>query len=361
MNAAAELILTLDRVLTIRKLSAALRQTLKGQLQFDNPRYLEAVRLGRWTRNIPKVLKFYEELGRDGLRLPRGYIRPVVDLCRSRQIAFRIEDRRRQLPPCEFAFGGTLKSFQQRALEECLAKDFGVLSAPTGSGKTVMALAVVAARRQPTLIVVHTRELQIQWIERIGQFLGIPADAVGEIGHGKMRIGEALTVAMVQTLYKQTDAVAPRIGFVVVDECHRCPSRTFTEAVTAFDSRFMLGLSATPYRRDKLSQLIFWHLGNLSHAIDRRHLVASGDVLHAEVIWRRTDFSPYADAVNEYSRMLSELTADDQRNRMIVDDVAREARERSGTVLLLSDRRRHCEALQTLLHYRHGISAQRLT
>ena len=361
MSPPSELVMTLDAALTIRRLPAALRQTLKGQLQFENPRYLEAARLGRWTRNIPKVLKFYDELGRDGLRVPRGYLRPVVDLLRSRAIPYRISDRRRSLEPCALNFGGTLKPFQQQAVDACLAKDFGVLSAPTGSGKTVMALAAIAARRQPTLIVVHTRELQNQWIERIGQFLGVQPDAVGQIGHGKVRIGEAITVAMVQTLYKQIEAVAPQIGFVVVDECHRCPSRTFTEAVTAFDSRYMLGLSATPYRRDKLSQLIFWHLGNLCHAIDQSRLVSSGDVLDAEVIWRRTEFFPYADAVNEYSRMLSELTADDRRNRMIADDVAGEAAKRPGGILVLSDRRRHCEALQALLQYRHGIDAVRLT
>ncbi len=361
MSLPPELVMTLDAALTIRRLTADLRQTLKGKLQFENPRYLEAVRLGRWTRNIPKILKFYEELGRDGLRVPRGYLRPLVDLLRSRAVPFRIADRRRSLEPCALNFGGTLKPFQQQAVDACLAKDFGVLSAPTGSGKTVMALAAIAARRQPTLIVVHTRELQNQWIERIGQFLDIPPEAVGRIGHGKVCIGDAVTVAMVQTLYKHVEAVAPRIGFVVVDECHRCPSRTFTEAVTAFDSRYMLGLSATPYRRDKLSQLIFWHLGNLCHEIDQGRLVSSGDVLDAEVIWRHTEFSPYADAVNEYSRMLSELTGDDRRNRMIADDVASEAAARPGAILVLSDRRRHCETLQALLQYRHGIGAERLT
>jgi superfamily II DNA or RNA helicase len=146
-----------------------------------------------------------------------------------------------------------------------------------------------------------------------------------------------------------------------VDECHRCPSRTFTEAVTAFDCRYMLGLSATPWRRDKLSRLIFWHLGNTAHEIEHRRLVASGDVLDAEVIMRETDFKPYFDPVTEYSRMLSELTADDARNRLIAADVAREAAGTGGTILVLSDRRRHCEILQGLLRLGHGVPAEKLT
>ena len=361
MRSAAELVIELSSSVTIRRLPAALRTVLMDDLQFTNPQYQEAVRLGRWTRGIPRVLKFYQRCGRDGLSLPRGYIRQVVDLFRRQKIAFCIDDRRRRLSTVDFSFAGRLRPFQQRAVSDCLAKDFGVLSAPTGAGKTVMALHMIAARRQPALIVVHNRELQVQWIERVGRFLGLDAEAVGRIGGGRVRLGREITVAMVQTLYKHTDEVIPRVGFLVVDECHRCPSRTFTEAVSAFDCCYMLGLSATPWRRDKLSKLIFWYLGNLGHQIDQRHLVATGDVLDAEVIWRQTDFQPYADAVHEYSRMLSELTLDDRRNRMIADDVAGEVAARTGTLLVLSDRRHHCETIQALLQYRHGIAAEKLT
>jgi superfamily II DNA or RNA helicase len=353
--------MTLSNALKLGHLPPVLHQSLISRLEMENPQYVEATRLGRWTRGMPKVLRFHHRLGADGLVVPRGFIRQVVDMCRQQGIGFCIEDRRQCLAPVDFAFRGELKPFQQKAVADCLAKDFGVLSAPTGSGKTVMALAVVAARRQPTLIVVHTRELQDQWIERIGRFLDLPADRVGRIGGGRVEPGTGITVAMVQTLYKHLDAIVPTVGFLVVDECHRCPSRTFTEAVTAFDCRYMLGLSATPWRRDKLSQLIFWHLGNTAHEIEHRRLVASGDVLDAEVILRETEFKPYFDPVTEYSRMLSELTADDARNRLIASDVAREAAGAGGTILVLSDRRRHCEILQGLLRLGHGIPAEKLT
>jgi superfamily II DNA or RNA helicase len=361
MKNADGVIIVLSNELKLKGLPPALREALVAQLEIDNPQYIEASRLGRWTRGMPRVLKFYRRLGTDALVVPRGFIRQAVDLCRIQRIGYRIEDKRRCLAPVAFSFTGRLKAFQHKAVTDCLAKDFGVLNAPTGAGKTVMALAVIAARRQPTLIVVHTRELQAQWIERIGRFLGLEAGQVGQIGGGRVATGREITVAMVQTLYKHIDAVVPEVGFVVVDECHRCPSRTFTEAVTAFDSRYMLGLSATPWRRDKLSKLIFWHLGNIAHEIEHRHLVASGDVLDAEVIVRETEFSPYFDPVNEYSRMLSELTADDQRNRLIAADVAGEAARGEGTILVLSDRRRHCETLQGLLRLGHGIAAEKLT
>ena len=220
---------------------------------------------------------------------------------------------------------------------------------------------MIAWRRQPTLIVVHTKELAAQWIERIESFLGISPEEVGMIGGGKKVVGEKISVALVQSLYKCVAEIAGHIGFLIVDECHRCPSRTFTEAVTAFDSRYMLGLSATPWWRDKLSKLIFWHLGDVHHEVDKAYLVESGHVLKAEVIARETSFKPFHDPVNEYSKMLSELTADTDRNVLIASDVAGETAESEGICLVLSDRKAHCENLQALLKYRFKLDAELLT
>ncbi len=174
-------------------------------------------------------------------------------------------------------------------------------------------------------------------------------------------VGTEITIALVQSLYKCVEDVAQHIGFLVVDECHRCPSRTFTEAVTGFDSKYMLGLSATPWRRDKLSKLIFWHLGDVHHEVDKNDLVEAGDVLSAEIIIRNTAFKSYYDPVNEYSKMLSELAADPERNVLIASDVARETERNGGICLVLSDRKAHCENLRALLKYRFKIDSEMLT
>src|SRR5208337_1827809 len=108
--------------------------------------------------------------------------------------------------------------------------------------------------------------------------------------------------------------IAPHIGHLVIDEGHRAPSRTFSEAVTAFDSKFMLGLSATPFRRDGLSRLIWWFIGDKVHEVDKEALVDAGHILQAEVVTRETDFTPTFDPSEEYPRMLSELTEDPARN-----------------------------------------------
>lgn len=146
---------------------------------------------------------------------------------------------------------------------------------------------------------------------------------------------------------------------MVVDECHRCPSRTFTEAVTAFDSAYMLGLSATPWRRDGLSRLVFWHLGSKVHEIDRGALVEDGHILAAEVIFRKTAYEPISDPSEEYSRMLSELTANHERNALIVRDIVQEA-DGEGVCLVLSDRKAHCEILAGMLAH-SGLPVSVLT
>ena len=353
--------ITIDRSLKLNRAPDALLEALVQRFQMLNPKWLENERMGRWNRGTKKTLRFYHRYGKNGISIPRGYARQLILQLRRDGIEYTIQDRRRTLPPVEFSFTAALKPFQTRAVTDMLKRDSGTLSAPTGSGKTVMALWLIAQRRQPSLIVVHTKDLAFQWIERIEQFLGIPPDEVGLIGAGKKRIGERVTVALVQTLYRCTDLVVPKAGHLVVDECHRAPSRTFTEAVTAFDCRYLLGLSATPWRRDKLSRLIFWHLGDVHHEVDKAHLEERGHILKADVIFRATQFEPYFDPVNDYARMLSELTADDERNRLIAADVEQEAREGQGVCLVLSDRKKHCETLQGLLRFKHGVHAELLT
>jgi superfamily II DNA or RNA helicase len=357
----APLTIVLTSNLRLRGVPPELRKTLTETLEIPNPKYVENERMGRWNRGVPRTLKFFDKVGADGLWIPRGYLRQLILLCRQLGVDHRIEDRRRSLPPVDFTFRGELRPFQVEAVEQMAGRDFGTLTSPTGSGKTVMALGLVARRRQPTVVVVHTQELAAQWVERIGTFLAIPPAECGMIAGGRARVGERITVALVQSLYKCAEEVSARTGFLVVDECHRCPSRTFTEAVTGFDSRYMLGLSATPWRRDNLSRLIFWHLGDVHHEVARDDLVRSGAVLGATIITRPTAFRSYCDPLTEYSKMLSELTGDTERNLLIATDVAGEAARADGISLVLSDRKAHCENLRALLLYRFKTPSELMT
>jgi len=353
--------ITVENNLALENIPSCLFDEVVDLLSFSNPKWEENEKHGRWQGATPRLLKFYEHDPHGGLIVPRGFARQLLSLCKRLGVKYKVVDKRGTLPEVDFRFKGKLRPFQREGVRAMAVRDFGTLSAPTGSGKTIMALWLIAHREQPTLIVVHTKELLNQWVNRIGTFLDIPVEKVGIIGDGKKIIGEKITVALVQSLYKCADEIAPYIGHLVVDECHRCPSRTFVGAVTVFDCKYMLGLSATPWRRDKLSRLIFWHLGDVVHEIKKDDLVETGDVLKAEVILRETDFRPWSDPSTEYSSMLSELTEDPDRNDLIVSDVAGEAQNGGGICLVLSDRKSHCEALSNLLKTEHAIQAEVLT
>jgi superfamily II DNA or RNA helicase len=268
-------------------------------------------------------------------------------------------DNRLELDPVDFDFYGTLRPLQADAVADVLKRDQGTLAAPTGSGKTCMGLFIIAQRKQPALIIVHTKELVNQWVSAIEKFLHIPADEVGIIGGGKFRIGTRVTVALIQSLYRRLDDVVPHIGQIIVDEAHRTPSRVFTEAVEAFPAKYRLGLTATPLRRDGLSKAIFWHLGDVTGQIDKLDLLKSGSLCEAEAVFIPTGFTSASDPSEAYSKALSELTQDPARNLLIAETVTRY--NGTGINLILSDRREHCMALAGILMQEHGILAAVLT
>lgn len=349
---------TLNSKAFLSKLNPATRQAVKRYLTMPNPEFSESIKRNRYTKGIDRDLKFYEE-SQAGLTCPRGCAATLYHLCERMGEDIQIIDHRRNLEPLNFSFAGELRPLQQQAVKGVLSRESGLLESPTGAGKTIMALYLIAQRKQPALIIVHTKELLNQWVSRIKTFLGIPRDGIGIIGGGKFSIGSRITVATVQSLYKRVDEVVPFIGHIVCDECHRAPSRIFTEAVNAFDSRYRLGLTATPWRRDGLSKVIFWTMGDVTGKIDKQDLVDQGNLCPAEVQWIKTEFNPSVDASEFYSKALSELTEDGPRNRLICQTVANNSGH--GVSLILSDRKAHCDALQKILPDIHGIHAEVLT
>jgi superfamily II DNA or RNA helicase len=337
-------------------------QSLVDKIQdaftIQNPAWLDNKKMSRWNGRTKRWLQFYRRR-RDGLSIPRGATGLILFFCKEMGCGYEIIDERRTLQPLDFAFTGVLKGYQQQAVSDILQRDFGVLQAGTGTGKTVVALDTIAKRRQPALVIVHSKELLNQWIERIEHFLDIPRSEIGVVGGGKAKIGEKITVGIVNSIYPIADEIREHIGYLIVDECHRTPSRTFTEAVSAFDSKYMLGLSATPYRRDGLTKLIGWYLGRETE-INSGDLTEADIILDVEVVTRETAFSTAVDPSEEYVQMLSELTQDEERNSIIVNDVLTESSINNGICLVLSDRKEHCSTLADLMK-RHGVDAEVLT
>ncbi|MGW8194550.1 MAG: DEAD/DEAH box helicase [Desulforhopalus sp.] len=316
-----------------------LEKELKDRLTINNPRYLAAKRYGRWIgKNLKPQLKYYEPVV-GGLRFPRGYANQAVLLCRNLSGTDpQIIDNRRLLPEIRFNFVGELRPYQKKAVDIAMKRSFGVIEAGTGSGKTVMALALVACRRQPTFVVVHTKELLYQWQERVRQFLDVEP---GLVGDGKFALSP-VTIGIVNSAGKRVDELVPHFGHLVVDECHRVPANLFTDVVSRFDCHYLLGLSATAYRSDnEMTKLIYFYMGDRIHSIDQDELKATGAILAPEVIRTATSFT-YGYR-GDYQALIKALVKHEGRNMQIVNDILRVAREPdSGTILVVSDRVRHC-------------------
>jgi superfamily II DNA or RNA helicase len=330
----------------LRSAPESLRAAIREQLTVNNPKYMDAKRYSRWVgKQLKPKLYFFREQG-STLIFPRGYGNRAVRLCRNRLgVVPEIVDRRRKLIDVDFSFAGELRPYQQQAVLDVVQRSFGVLEAGTGSGKTVMALKVIAERRQPTIIIVHSRELLHQWMERIDTFLGISA---GQAGGGRFDL-QPVTVAIVNTARKRLEELTPLFGQIIVDECHRVPASLFTGVVTGFDAFYMLGLSATAFRReDGMTKLIYTYMGDRVHAVDAKVLADSGAVVRPDFIQHETGFS-YGYR-GEYAKLIKALAKNEERNTQIAADIGAMVRKgHSGTVLVVSDRVAHCEVLSRKL------------
>ncbi len=330
-------------------------QKLHERLTFPNPKFEENIKYGRSNWDTEELLSYLHKEG-EYIEIPRGFANKLKEIITDNFGEYKVASHLRDLPDVSFTFNGKLHDYQQRAVDDILAKDFGVLQAPTGSGKTTISLYVAAQRKQPTLIVVHTKELLNQWKDRIVQFLEIPKNEIGIIDNGKKTLGKKITVATVQSLSKCVDEVKGSTWFLITDECHRTPSRTFTDVVQAFDCQYTLGLTATPYRRDKLTRLIYFYMGDRVHTIDTAKLQESNHIMRPTLRIRKTSCTYFYD--DNYALLINDITTDYGRNSQIVSDVMVQVKnETSGIALVISERRSHCQILFGMLR-NHGVEAR---
>ena len=341
------------------QLPESIINTLKNYLTFDNPRYQETKKRGYWSEGIEKKIICYQEHG-EFFHVFRGYTGHLISFFHQNSLKYELIDQRRSLPEIDISFHGNLREYQTKAVAQTLKKHFGILVAPCGSGKTVMALRVLAKRKQPTLIIVHRKELLRQWIAQIDQYLKIPRNEIGLIGDNREKI-RPITVGMVQTLAKRSlSEISTYFGQVIIDECHHTPATTFTQVVSSFDSYYQLGLSATPYRRDKLNKLLYYVVGNVTATVTDEDLQVSGTQIKPKIIVRETFFDYCYQEDSDYQPMISTLVADSNRNRMIVKDVVHEAQDKNNYSLVLTERKEHCKILSHLLK-ESGVACAILT
>jgi len=350
-------VLTVGSDCLLEGINFEFEKEIKARLTIENPQYQAAKKYGRWIgKKLKPQLKYYEPVVQ-GIRFPRGFANQAVFMCREwTNRGPEIIDKRRILAPVDLVFTGQLRPYQQFAVSDAVKRSFGVIESGTGSGKTIMGLAIIAARKQPCLVIVHTKELLYQWKERAEQFLGCE---VGLVGDGK-RLVRPLTISIVNSARKQVEELVPQFGHLVVDECHRVPATLFTDVVSRFDCKYLLGLSATAFRSDnELTKLIYFFMGDMIHQVDSDELKATGAILEPEVIRSNTSFT-YSYR-GDYQPLIKALTLHEGRNMQILGDICKVVTEPEvGTCLVVSDRVSHCKFFVEKLKDR-GIIVELLT
>ena len=326
-------------------LSSAMLNRLMRLAAFQNPEFYRAQAMRLSTFGKPRVIHCGEDFARH-LGLPRGCQGEIVELLESHGVHVELVDERFAGRPLDVKFHGELRPDQERALSTLLRHEIGVLSAGTAFGKSVIAISMIAARRTNTLILVHRRQLLDQWQEALSIFLDRPLKDIGQIGAGRRRQTGQIDVALLQSLNRKgvvDDSVA-EYGHVIIDECHHLSAFSFERVLRQVKARYVLGLTATPFRKDGHHPIILMQCGEIRYRTNSREQASARPFRHL-VLPRPTAFWPQPQcekpAIQEIYRALA---CDEARNGLIIRDVLN-AVSRGRSPLVLTERIDHLKFL----------------
>src|SRR5690606_22678877 len=281
----------------------------------------------------------------------KGFAGKLLRFCRDANITFSFEDQRKKKAAISFNFQTALRNYQVPTIEATTKKDMGVIVAPPGSGKTIIGLKIIADKQQPALIVVHRKQLMDQWMDRIVAFLGIPKQKIGKIGQGKSKIGEHVTVATIQSLAKElakaeNAEIKNAFGTILIDECHHIPAETYRNTIQQFNSYYLYGFTATPFRKYNDGRLIFIHLGEIIAEITAQQ---TGKHKQATVVVRNTELDvPFNSKTDRFETLSKILIHDSARNKLILQDVISESND-GKKVVIITERKEHIDSLHQYL------------
>jgi superfamily II DNA or RNA helicase len=327
------------------QLPQALANRLIRLAAFQNPESYkkQAMRFSVWDE--PRVIGCAENFP-NHIALPRGCLNAARELLLDNGIACHLIDERYAGADLDVGFAGTLRPDQEAAVTAMLAHDAGVLCAPTAFGKTVTAAAMIARRGVNTLVLVHRTELLKQWQERLQSFLGVGKGMVGTIGGGKSKPTGKIDIAVMQSLSRQGEInpVVEDYGHVIIDECHHIGAASFDAILKVVKAKYVLGLTATPIRRDGQQPIIFMQCGPIRYTVAKPANAPHDLIVEPRSLFTRIDLPPEAGIQDVFRHR-----ANDQAR---TDAIAAEVRDAFGQgrkVLVLTERTEHLEAILSAL------------
>jgi superfamily II DNA or RNA helicase len=319
------------------KLPRRVVEQLKELATFDNPQIETLKRLRKPIYNTPYKIQSYAHKG-STLALPRGLMRSMIELLSSYKIDYSFTDNRfvKNIVPPKFSL--TLRDEQQKVINEISKKDFAIFVAAPGFGKTVIGAKMIEQRGVNALVIVNKNLLLDQWIERFTQYFDIEKKQIGYLGKSKNKLTGSIDVATMQSLKNNTNIIE-NYSFVIVDECHHIPALTFESIIKKFCGKYILGLSATPHRKDGMDPLLYQQLGSIAYEHKQKKIGKK------EYRIIETDF---VSDVDNFGELINQIANDERRNHLIID-LIKQYKDRK--ILLLSDRIEHLDNIELLLKY----------
>jgi superfamily II DNA or RNA helicase len=312
---------------------------------FQNPEFYkaQAMRMSVWDK--PRVIGCAENYPQH-IALPRGCLDAAQELLRDNGIHCELRDERVPGEPIDVHFVGTLRLDQEAAVAAMLHHDVGVLCAPTAFGKTVVAAAMIARHGVNTLVLVHRTELLKQWQERLQSFLGVSKGVVGAIGGGKAKPTGQIDIAVMQSLSRhgEVNPIVENYGHVIVDECHHVGAASFDAILKRVKAKYVLGLTATPIRRDGQQPIIFMQCGPIRYTAAKPIGAPHDLAVIPRFFHSRIDLPPEA-GIQEVFRHL----ANDQARTDAIATAIKNAIVQDRKVLVLTERSEHLDALRAAL------------
>ncbi len=362
-------------------LSPRAQDAIRRLAVFGNPEFYRAQAMFQNVYGKPRVIDLHAE-DDVSIGIPRGAEKRLFSMLSQLDVPFDLADKRCEASQIDVSFRGALRPPQQKAAASLLANECGILSAPTGFGKTVVGAYLIGFLRRRTLVIVPRTALVSQWHDQLGRFLDIREERkapltksgrpsrrklplIGQIGGGKNAPSGIVDIATFQALFEHADEqngpiegarrvkeLISQYDLVICDECHHAAAPQLERVLSQVNAHFVYGLSATPRRADRLESIIYLQCGPIRHVVSpKEHAEEQG--MDRLLVPRFTCVRlPQLEPGSSFNQILDALCAHTERNREIADDTAELVRAGS-TPLVITRRKSHAGLLAQMLEERH--------
>ena len=349
--------------ITLNQLSSKVLNHLRRIASFRNPEFYSKQALRLSTYSTPRIISC-AELTEEHLALPRGCEDAVVELLKEKGVAYRLDDKTNHGRKISIHFNGGLRKEQQEAVDTLTSNNTGILSATTAFGKTVAAIGIIAKRAVNTLILVHTKALLDQWVQRLEQFLIV--DEIPKVEEGKRRRKQSLSpigtlsstgnklhgiidIALMQSCISDNEvkSFVKDYGMVIADECHHVSAINFERILKVANAQYVYGLTATPIRKDGHQPIIFMQCGPIRYSSDAK-VQMQNQSFQRLLVPRFTPFRLVSNEDIAFAKVTQQIAEDEYRNILIVRDIL-EVIENGRSPIILTSRTSHVALLAELL------------